>query len=199
MKIIKYNELLEKNNLETIINIIKNDGVFVYPTDTLYGIGGNFFSRKVIERIDRIKNRTDMPYSVMISRLTTLEPLVELIPDIFYFYYKDLLPGKYTFLMKASSTIPSELLKESKKIGIRIPNVPNILKLLDYLNLPIITTSVNRSGEPSLNSPEEIIRIFGDSIDFLIDNGTLPVSTGSTILDITENPPRVIRPGDLLS
>ena len=201
MKIIKYNDLLLPKNHEIIRNIIGNNGVIIYPTDTLYGLGGNFFSLAAMETIDTIKNRKDMPYSAAISGTKMLEKLVDNIPAVFYDLYEKLLPGKFTLLFKASKSLNKTLLKNSDKIGIRIPNIPKILKLIEFLNTPLISTSVNRSWEPPLNDPGAIVREFSGSgarfsVPLQINAGILGKSKGSTILDITRTPIKCIRKGD---
>jgi L-threonylcarbamoyladenylate synthase len=201
MKIIKYRDILLKENTETIKNIITNHGVIIYPTDTLYGIGGNFFSLQAVEKIDALKNRSDMPYSVIVPGLDMLHHLVDHVPEVFAIIYKKLLPGKFTFLFKVSKSIDPALVKGSGKIGIRIPNVPNILELVEFLNIPLISTSVNRSGEPPLNDPAAIVKQFSTTDpdrgpSLLLDAGPLPDSKGSTILDITQTPITCVRRGD---
>lgn len=196
MNIIKYNEILEKKNLETIREIITNNGVIIYPTDTLYGLGGNFLSLQTIKKIDTIKQRTDMPYSAIIPNIEMLKQLVHHIPDVFYELHRSLLPGKFTLLFNVSPHLNPALVKGSDKIGIRIPNTPHILELLEILSIPLITTSVNLTGKPALNNPQSIYETFSQSVDLLIDAGILEESKGSTILDITQTPIRRIRNGD---
>ncbi len=201
MYAIKYPDILHPHNLDIIRGIIQKHGIIIYPTDTLYGLGGNFFSSDVIKKIDRIKGRKDMPYSAAVSGIKMLKKLVETIPAVFYDLHKKLLPGKFTFLFKASSSINKELLKNSDKIGIRIPHVPDLLKLIEILDVPLVSTSVNRSGEPPLHDPAVIRDLFSKeplkgAISLLIDNGPLPESGGSTILDLTVTPIRCIRKGD---
>ena len=201
MKRISVNNIVNKENIDLIKEIISNDGIFIYPTDTLYGIGGNFFSLHVMEKIDSLKNRSDMPYSAAVSGIDMIEKLVENIPDKFYEIKDELLPGKFTFLFRVSSSLDQKLVKNRGKIGIRIPDLPKILELIRILNVPFISTSVNRSGEKPLNDPDRIVALF-DQIgpeqepSLLIDAGILPESRGSTIIDLTEHPPRVIRQGD---
>lgn len=198
MQIIPYAHILQKDNLSLIQNTIENDRLIIYPTDTLYGIGGNFLSLQTHAAVDAIKKRSDMPYSVAVSGIEMLKTLVETIPDAFHELYEKLLPGKFTFLFKASRSLNKELLKNNDKIGIRIPNVPNVLKMIEILGTPLISTSVNRSGEPPLNDPAEINLQFSaaETIALMIDGGSLPPSKGSTILDITEDPVKCIRKGD---
>lgn len=200
METIKYSDILSGKNTGRINSIIANDGVLFYPTDTLYGMGGDFFSLAVIEKIDRLKQRKDMPYSVIVSGLDMLHNLVESVPGVFYQFYRDVLPGKFTFLFNASPRIDKALLKGSGKIGIRFPDVPLITELVETLGVPLITTSVNRSGQPALNDPAAITKEFGengaDGPLLLIDNGVLKESKGSTILDLTCQPVRCLRQGD---
>ena len=201
MKVIHLQHILEERNLQIIREVVANDGVVIYPTDTLYGIGGNFCSSKVVETIDRIKGRSTMPYSVVVSDIQMLSRLVADIPEVFHSHYKQLLPGKFTFLFPVSPDIDTQLVKGSSKIGIRIPDVPQLLKLIEILDTPFISTSVNRSGEPAFNEPDKIRQSFADSlanesISLLVDGGPLPPSRGSTILDLTKNPVKCIRKGD---
>ncbi len=200
MLVIKYDEILLDENVEAIRRIVEGGGVVVYPTDTLYGFGGNFFDPGVTAKIDALKKRKDMPYSVAVSGIPMLEKLVKTIPPVFYKYYEKYLPGKFTFLFHVAEHL-KPLVKNSDKIGIRIPDAPGMLKLMERLDVPLLSTSVNRSGRPPLNEPQKIQAEFcGDGTDegvqLLIDAGLLAPSMGSTILDITETPVKCLRRGD---
>ena len=201
MKIIGFADALAADNLEILKKTLEQNGIIIYPTDTLYGIGGNFFSLPAMEKLDALKNRRDMPYSVIVSGLDMLHELVDNVPEVFTVIYEKLLPGKFTFLFRVSKSIDPALVKGRDQIGIRIPNVPEMLKLVEILNVPLISTSVNRSSEPPLNDPGAIIKQFS-SIDpdcgpsLLLDAGPLPDSKGSTILDLTQTPVKCIRKGD---
>lgn len=187
-------DILAAANLHTIAACLKADGVIAYPTDTLYGLGGNFLSLALIEKIDRLKNRHDMPYSVAGGGLSMLESLAADVPEVFYFQLQKLLPGKFTFLFKPNPAIDAALLKNSGKIGIRLPDLPPLLEMIRALGLPLVSTSVNRSGRPPLNDPQRIAREFPE-LDLLIDGGVLPPSPGSTLVDVTVTPPRIVRRG----
>jgi len=201
MKRIKYEDMLRIENISILKEAIFQDEAIVYPTDTLYGLGGNFFSLEALEKIDNLKDRKDAPYSIIVSGLEMVKTLVDFIPDIFYILYRRFLPGKFTFLFKAAKKVNPKLLKGSSKIGIRIPNKPNIVKLVELFNTPLISTSVNRTGEAPLNNPETIRKHFS-SLPFtqppsiIIDGGILLDSKGSTILDITKSPIECLRKGD---
>jgi tRNA threonylcarbamoyl adenosine modification protein (Sua5/YciO/YrdC/YwlC family) len=195
MIIIPWNEIMTAENVETICDCLHNDGVIAYPTDTLYGLGGNFYSLALIEKIDRLKNRRDLPYSVAVGSLAMLESLAATIPEIFQMRLHELLPGKFTFLFAASPAIDPRLLKSSAKIGIRLPGLPPLLQLIEKIGLPLVSTSANRSGQPPLNDPAQIASEFPD-IDLLIDGGVLPFSKGSTLVDLSASGPCLVRAGD---
>jgi L-threonylcarbamoyladenylate synthase len=194
MIIIPFSDVFAAGNFKNICDCLHHDGMIAYPTDTLYGLGGNFFSLALIEKIDRLKKRHDMPYSVAVGNLPMLESLTSEIPAIFYSSLLKLLPGKFTFLFTASPAIDIRLLKQSDKIGIRLPGLPPLLQLIEKTGLPLVSTSVNRSGQPPLNDPARIAGEFPD-IDLLIDGGVLPPSPGSTLADVTVTPPKIIRRG----
>ena len=195
MKIINIADVHKQENREYIANLLKKDGIMIYPTDTLYGMGGNFLSLPVIKKIDALKQRADMPYSVAACGYDMIEKLTEGLPPYFYDLTDHILPGKVTLLLKAAKSLDKALLKHHEKIGIRIPAVPGIIELIEYLDMPLISTSVNKSGSPPLRDPAEMKREFAE-VDLLIDGGVLPESQGSTILDLTETPVKVIRQGD---
>ena len=195
MIIIPFSGILAADNYKKICDCLHDDGVIAYPTDTLYGLGGNFFSLALSEKIDRLKNRGDLPYSAAVGTLAMLESLAVDIPEIFHRRLRKLLPGKFTFLFAASPAIDTRLLKNNGKIGIRLPGLTPLLQLIEKTGMPLVSTSANRSGQPPLNDPAQIAAEFSD-IDLLLDNGVLPLSKGSTIVDLTVSPPRLVRAGD---
>jgi L-threonylcarbamoyladenylate synthase len=195
MIVIPLADVLSPDRLEEIRNCLHAGGVIAYPTDTLYGLGGNFFSSAALAGIDALKQRGDMPYSVAAGGMAMLESLVAEVPDIFCSRLQKLLPGKFTFLFEPHPSIDPVLLKNSDRIGIRIPGLPPLLKLISALGFPLVTTSANRSGRPPLNDPQRIAREFPE-LDLLIDGGVLPPSHGSTLVDVTTVPPQVVRRGD---
>jgi len=194
MKTIPLSAILDAANLHMIGACLHAGGVIAYPTDTLYGIGGDFSSREVIRRIDSLKKRADLPYSVAVGDLAMLRSLAADIPEIFFARLQRLLPGKFTFLFRPNPAVDPGLLKNSERIGIRLPGLPPLLKMIRAVNLPLVSTSVNRSGQPPLNDPQRIARLFPE-LDLLIDGGVLPASAGSTVVDLTVTPPRVVRRG----
>jgi L-threonylcarbamoyladenylate synthase len=192
---IPFADLLAADNIKKLRDCLQGDGVIAYPTDTLYGLGGNFFSPAVGARIDAMKGRSDMPFSVAVGSLAMIESFATGIPAVFYERLQKLLPGRFTFLFTPSPSIDPRLLKHSGKIGIRLPALPALLDLIETTAVPLVSTSANRSGRSPLNDPRLIAREFPD-LDLLIDGGVLPLSLGSTLVDLTVSPPRLVRAGD---
>ena len=194
MIVVPLADVLSPGNFKSISDCLRNDGVIAYPTDTLYGLGGNFFSAAAMAKVDAMKKRGDLPYSVAVADLAMLESLVAEVPDVFRTRLKKLLPGKFTFLFKPAPAIDPLLIKNSDRIGIRIPGLPPLLKMISALGFPLVSTSANLSGRPPLNDPRRIAREF-PQLDLLIDGGALPPSLGSTLVDIVVVPPRIVRRG----
>ena len=195
MIIIPFADILAPGTFSKIRDCLRAGGAIAYPTDTLYGLGGNFLSPSAHEAVDRLKGREGSPYSAAVADPAMLESLVAEVPEVFRKRLQGLLPGKFTFLFKPGPAVDPALLKGSGKIGIRMPGMPLLLELIAALGFPLISTSANRSGRPPLNDAAAIVREF-PGLDLLIDGGTLPPSKGSTVIDLTAAPPRIARNGD---
>lgn len=167
----------------------------VYPTDTLYGLGGDFFNSAVHRRIDALKGRLGQAYSVALWDLEAVERLAAPLPRWYHQHAHQVFPGPFTLVFPASPSIDPLLLKGKGTIAIRIPSQPFPLSALAEIRIPLITTSVNRSGSVPIADPQEILDRF-PGIDLLIDAGPLPASKGSTILDLSDSPPTILRRGE---
>ena len=164
----------------TAIKIINSSGVIVYPTDTLYGFGGNASDKIAVDKINIIKNRKT-PMSILVSDLQMafrISDLTDKEKDVFIKHFG----GANTIIVKArKGELCPQILGPDKSVGIRMPDHFFGKELVKTLNYPITTTSVNRTGELPLNDPDEIIKQFRNEIDLLIDEGVLPQSKGSSI------------------
>lgn len=200
MKLILLKDLTKKENLLKTRDHLEKDGLIIYPTDTLYGIGCNFYSQKAQKKIDNIKKRYDIPYSVIVSGIKMFNTISGEINPEYKDFIKKLFPGKSTLIVKLSSNVNRNLVKGGSTIGIRIPAVDEILTLIKFLDFPIITTSVNISSSKSLNKINKIYDfVKRKSLDekiIIINGGDLTDSKGSTILDISGGETSIIREGD---
>ncbi len=195
MIVVPFTDVLVPANLRRIGDCLRADGVIAYPTDTLYGLGGNFLSYAAHAAVDRLKGREGAPYSAAVGDWAMLESLVRGIPAGLRERLQGLLPGKFTFLFAPGPAVDPALLKGSGKIGVRMPGLKPLLELIGRLGAPLISTSANRSLRPPLQDPALIAREF-PGLDILIDGGTLPSSQGSTVVDLTADPPIIVRKGD---
>ena len=200
MRIIPVSKLNKKEILSALKEHLLNDGIIVYPTDTFYGLGCNFYSLPAQKKIDLIKGRSDSPYSIAISDTKMINELTSQSLSLFELFLNYHSPRKMTFLMKANKELDKKLLKGSMLIGIRIPDHLPVRKFIDFLGFPIISTSVNASGNPPLNSDDKIANFIKDSgfssETIIISEGELDDSKGSTIIDLSDEIPAILREGD---
>lgn len=178
------------------VNTLKAGGVVAYPTETFYGLGVDGHNAKAIEKIYRIKGRNFRnPISIIIGNKKDLIRLVEEIPENARILMYHFWPGALTIVFAASSNVSPFLTAGTCKIGIRVSSSPIATILAKALSHPITATSANRSDEAECTTAAAVIQCIGDQIDMVIDGGTTPGIAGSTIIDVTELPPVVLREG----
>ncbi len=196
-KVLKIDPIkISKDVLNTVIGILRQDGMIVYPTETFYGLGVNAVSPNAIRKVYGLKGREkNKPLSVVISELEMLSALVIEIPEYFEPLAKKFWPGPLTMVFKASPNIPSELVGGTGTIGIRLPAVPWIWTVIDRARFPLTATSANLSGEKETADPETVVRTFTGKVELILDAGRTPGSLPSTVLDLTQETPRVLREG----
>jgi len=172
---------------------LKNGGVIVYPTDTIYGVGADIFNKTAIERIYKIKHKKSIGFSFICSDLTEIAKYA-IVSDQSYKIMKRVLPGPFTFVFKATKLVPKLLVPNKKTVAIRIPDNKICLEIVKQLSNPIISTSVNMSGEEPYSDPLEIEKSFGDKVDLIIDAGILE-GEPSTVIDFSGDVPVLVRQG----
>ena len=174
------------------VKIIKSGGIIVYPTDTLYGFGGDATDRIVINKINNIKKRRG-PISVLVSNISMAFEISDLSEEEKIVLSQNL-GGANTIIVPAKKrALCPEIYGPNNSVGIRIPDHFFGKNLVQTLNYPITTTSVNHTGEPPFNDPDDIIKQFGDKIDLMVDEGPLSYSQGSTIYKIIDKKLELIR------
>jgi tRNA threonylcarbamoyl adenosine modification protein (Sua5/YciO/YrdC/YwlC family) len=177
-----------------VVEVLKQGGVIGYPTDTIYGIGCDLFNKEAIERIYRLKKHNrNKPLSFICSDLKDISRYAH-VSNYAYKTMKRLLPGGYTFILEATKLVPKIVMTKQKTVGIRVPDNPVCLALVGELGHPIVSTSVYRPDEELYSDPREIEERFGKSLDLVIDGGII-VAEHSSIIDLTDEVPKVIRRG----
>ena len=177
-----------------VVNILKNGGVVVYPTDTYYGIGCDIMNKKAIERIYQIKQRNkSKPFSFICSSLKNIS-LYAKVSNYAYKTMKRLLPGPYTFILEGSKLVPKIMLTKRKTAGIRVPDNPICLALVNELGNPVITTSATMPDGTIFHDASLIHDYFGNRLDVVVDGSIVPGQPSSVIM-LIDDIPEVLREG----
>lgn len=177
-------------------SILRAGGVVAYPTETFYGLGADGRNEDAIKKIFVIKGRSfKNPISVIIGDSKDVQVLAEVIPKFALHLMEQFWPGALTIVFKASPGVSALLTAGTGKIGIRLSSHPVATALAKKLGHPITATSANTSGKEECTSADEIIRGVGNQIDALVDGGQTPGGLGSTIIDVTTDPPAILREG----
>ena len=180
--------------IRKVVEALEKGGVIGYPTDTIYGVGCDLFNPEAIRKIHRLKKLDGKkPLSFICSDLKDISRYAY-VSNYAYKMMKRLLPGPYTFILKATKPVPKIAMTKQKTVGIRIPDNKICLSLVRDLGHPIISTSVYKPDEGLYNDPTEIEERFGKQLDLVIDGGVI-VPEHSSIVDLTDEFPRVIRKG----
>lgn len=176
------------------VEVLKNGGVIIYPTDTVYGLGCDIFNRDAVERIYMIKNEAGTKlFSFLCPDLKDISKYAK-VSDFAYKTMKKLMPGPFTCVLPASREVPKKLWTKRKSVGIRVPDNEIARTLAKELGNPIISTSVTTRKGELLYNPEEIRYILNTQVDLMLSVGVLSSET-STIVDLTGDEAEIIREG----
>ena len=182
----------QPRRIHQVVEILRRGGVIVYPTGTVYGLGCDIHQKKAVERIYQIRHlKKDHPLSFMCPDLSNIARYAH-VDDFAYRIMKRLVPGPYTFVLRATREVPKLLVRKQKTVGIRVPDAPVALALLQELGSPIVSTSATFDGEV-LNDPDELHARF-HHVDAFVDAGWGGIEP-STIVDLTGNEAVVLREG----
>ncbi|MEM2878417.1 MAG: L-threonylcarbamoyladenylate synthase [Candidatus Hadarchaeales archaeon] len=175
---------------------LRNGGLIIYPTETVYGLGGDARSDSVVERVIRAKMRKpDSPISIAVSSISMMKEFAHL--TLAAERLTRFMPGPITLVMKAKRGVSKLLLSRDGKVGVRIPDHPFVLKLIDAAGFPITCTSANISGRRPPLTVEEAIKQIGPWVDLALDGGRCAYGTPSTVVDVVEKPFKILREGPI--
>lgn len=184
--------------IQEVVDVLKNGGVIIYPTDTVYGIGCDIFNAKAVERVCQMKGiRPDKAqFSFVCNDLSHLADYTKQFNSSTFKLINRALPGPYTFILPASGSVPKLLKSRRKTVGIRIPDNPIAQAIVAGLENPIISTSLKLADgvDEYPSDPYEIHEMFGHQVDMVIDGGITNLQA-STIIDCTGNTPEILREG----
>lgn len=188
----------EPRKILRVVEILRNGGLIVYPTDTIYGIGCNLLNRRAVERLCQVKQikPQKLNLSFICHDVGEVTTYVRRIETPVYKIMRRTLPGPFTYILESSSNVPKVLDVNKKTVGIRIPNHAVPLAIVKELGNPIITSSIKNDDEIKTytTDPEEIYEDLKNKVDIVIDSG-VGGNIPSTVVDFTSGEPLVTRYG----
>lgn len=194
-KIIKIEENPE-SALSLAAELFHSGRIFIYPTDTIYGIGGNPFDENVVKRISDIKGRNEKKQFIwLLSDFENLMNYVDVIYDTHLDFLQKIWPAPVTIILNLNARTKGIVSQDT--IAVRIPQNDFCLKLLKEISRPLISTSVNKTGEDPINQIDQIVQKFLKHVDAILLQSDSTERKSSTILDLTSKQPKLIREGSI--
>ena len=178
--------------------IIKNGGIVVFPTETVYGIGVNGLNEKALKKLYEVKQRPlNKPISLLVNSIEMINQLTKNITKLEYALMKEFFPGPLTIILQKKDIVPNILTANSDTVGIRMPSNKIALELIKYAGVPIATPSANLSGKPTGTNFKDIIKDFDGKADYFIDGKISKTGFASTIIKVTDEVPHILRQGPI--
>jgi L-threonylcarbamoyladenylate synthase len=185
-----------RKGLDGAVRIISEGGIVAFPTESYYGLGVDPTNPRAIKRLFKIKKRDpDLPILILIPSLRDLPKYVSSIPQGAKRMGEKFWPGGLTMIFQSSPALPSVLTAGKGKVGIRISSHPLAQALSGALSVPVTGTSANISGRRPCIKADQVVECLGNDVDLILDGGTTQGNYPSTILDVTVDPPLIIRKG----
>lgn len=189
----------QERHLKTVIECLKDGGLIIYPTDTIYGIGCDIYNKKAVERIAALKGETPSKanMSFICEDLSHLSTFASNITNPIFRILKAALPGPYTFIFKASRETPKIIQGKKDTVGIRVPDHNISQEIVRLLGNPLMSTSLPMQNDEHVayyTDPEVIYEQFRNKVDLVIDSG-IGQMIPSTVIDCTQDEPELIREG----
>lgn len=184
------------SDIEKAVTLLRSGGLVAFPTETVYGLGADARNVSAIRRIFEVKNRpVNHPLIVHISPKEPLERWTATVSDSARCLAAKFWPGPLTLILPKASSVPPELTGGQDSIGLRVPAHPLALKLLESFGGGIAAPSANRFGCVSPTTARHVEHDLGDAVDLILDGGSCAVGVESTIVNLTETEPSILRPG----
>ncbi|MCC5930380.1 MAG: threonylcarbamoyl-AMP synthase [Cyclobacteriaceae bacterium] len=193
-----YEDNPEMRKIEQVVDVLRNGGIIIYPTDTVYGLGCDIYNSRAVEKIYRLKNlKSNKAYlSFICYDLSHISDFTRNVSTPVFKIMKKALPGPYTFILQSNNRVPKELNSPRKTVGIRVPDNNIARAIVKELGNPIITTSIKDEDEVKEYStdPGLIYDKFKSQVDLVIDGGPGRL-VASTVIDCSEDEFTVLREG----
>ena len=189
-------KLLDKTKIKDAAMILRQGGLVVFPTETVYGLGANGLDEMAIANIFKAKGRpSDNPLILHIHDADQLKEIVHHVPESAKILMKKYWPGPLTLVFEKQPHIPHNVTAGLSTVAVRMPNNEIALELLKAVNAPVAAPSANLSGRPSSTKVNHVLDDLDDKVEAVIDGGDSVIGIESTVLDVTTTPPTLLRPG----
>ena len=183
---------------DELVGIMRGGGLVAVPTETVYGLAGNGLDEKAVAEIYEVKGRPEVkPLSLMVHDAASMERYCESVPPQAYTLAKRFWPGPLTIVMKAKPCVPEIVRAGGETVGLRCPDHPLTLELLEKSRVPFAAPSANPSGESSPKNADSVLKYFDGKIDAVLDGGECGIGRESTLIDLSRMPYRILRQGAL--
>ena len=188
--------IFSKKDIEEAAQILKAGGLVAFPTETVYGLGGNGLDKEAARKIYAAKGRpSDNPLILHVSKMEEVYPLVESVPEKAKRLMESFWPGPLTLILKKSKIVPLESTGGLDTVAIRCPDNALTLELIERAGLPVAGPSANLSGSPSPTEASHVYHDLSGRIEGILDDGAVGIGVESTILDMSTDRPTLLRPG----
>ena len=183
---------------EKAAQILRDGGLVAIPTETVYGLGANGLDPTAVARIFEAKGRpNDNPLILHIADVAQIDELCHDVPAVAYRLAARFWPGPLTMILPARSCVPKATTAGLPTVAVRCPNHPVTRQIIRLAGVPIAAPSANLSGKPSTTTADHVLHDHQGKIPLIVDGGPCQVGVESTIIDLTEHPPRLLRPGGI--
>lgn len=196
-KYINLENNFDYKKLKKTAEILKNGGIVVFPTETVYGIGVDGLNENAVKKLYKVKKRSEnKPISLLVSSIKMVEDVAKDISNLEYALMNKFFPGPLTIILKKKDIIPNVLTANTNTIGIRMPQNEIAINLINFVGKPLATSSANISGEKSGTNIDDIIGKF-EEVDYYIDGGESEIGFSSTVVQIIDNKLHILRKGSI--
>jgi L-threonylcarbamoyladenylate synthase len=176
--------------------VLQHGGLVAFPTETVYGLGAHALDAAAVRKIFAAKERPEWdPFIVHVTDIAMAQTLVTSAPPVFNELAKRFWPGPLTLVVHKAAHVPDEVTARRDTVALRQPRHPVAAALLAKAQLPIAAPSANRFGRPSPTCAQHVVGDLGNRVDLILDAGPTPLGVESTVLDLTQSPPAILRPG----
>jgi len=185
------------DNIREASKIVKNGGLVIYPTDTVYGLGCNPFNVRAVKRVFKVKGeRKEKPLPILASDIKFIEKIAHINEKARKIAEKNW-PGPLTLIVPKKPILPNIVTCGLSSVGVRIPNHTVAIQLINLCDGLLVGTSANKTGEKSPKTVQEAYKQLGEQVDMILDDGPTPLGQESSIIDLTSKKPKILREGPI--